>query len=340
MTSMSISEPAKPLTPKARRIDVHAHFVPDFYRRAAEDAGFGKPDGMPGIPKWSLESALATMDRNDIEVAMLSISAPGIHFGDVCATISLARRVNEYAAEIVAKHPGRFGFFAMLPLPDVEAALQEAAFALDVLKADGIVITSNQDGIYPGDPRYEPIFADLGSRKANLFIHPTSPSCTCEGGTDLNFPRPIIEFMFETTRVVTNLILTGTTRRHAGLQLIIPHAGAALPVLADRIAGVLGMLPMTSRLQPDDVFSELRRIFYDVAGFALPRLLPALLEIVDHDHLLYGSDWPHSPEPVITKLIADLENASVFDAPQLNALWHGNARSLFPRLSCLAHDRV
>jgi len=335
---VNISEPAKPLILQARRIDVHAHFVPEFYRRAAEEAGFGKPDGMPGIPKWSLESALATMDRNDIEVAMLSISAPGIHFGDVRSTITLARQVNEYAADIVSKHPGRFGFFAMLPLPDVEAALQEASFALDVLKADGIVITSNQNGIYPGDPRYEPVFADLGRRKANLFIHPTSPSCTCEGGTELNFPRPIIEFMFETTRVVTNLILTGTTRRHAGLQLIIPHAGAALPVLADRIAGVLAMLPMTSQLQPDDVFDELRRIFYDVAGFVLPSLLPALLAITDRDHLLYGSDWPHSPEPIVAKLIADLENSGVFDPPQLSALWHGNARSLFPRLSCLAYD--
>ena len=335
---MTFREPAKPLIMQARRIDVHAHFVPDFYRQAAEDAGFGKPDGMPGIPKWSLENALATMDRNDIEIAMLSISAPGIYFGDVPATIKLARRVNEYAAEIVARHPGRFGFFAMLPLPDVEAALQEAAFALDMLKADGIVITSNQDGIYPGDPRYEPIFADLGRRKANLFIHPTSPYCTCTAGKDLNFPRHIIEFMFETTRVVTNLILTGTTRRHAGLQLIIPHAGAALPVLADRIAGVLGMLPLTSHLQPDDVFSELGRIFYDVAGFALPRLLPALLEITDHDHLLYGSDWPHSPEPVVAKLITALEESKIFDQPQLNALWNGNARSLFPRLSCLAHD--
>ena len=164
MTSITLSEPAKPSMRKARRIDVHAHFVPDFYRQAAEDAGFGKPDGMPGIPNWSLESALATMDRNDIEVAMLSISAPGIHFGDIDVTSKLARQVNEYAADIVARHPGRFGFFAILPLPSVEAALQEAAYSLDVLNADGIVITSNQDGIYPGDPRYEPIFADLGSR--------------------------------------------------------------------------------------------------------------------------------------------------------------------------------
>ncbi len=338
MTSTTSSQQATRAMPQPRRIDVHAHFVPDFYRQAAEEAGFGKPDGMPGIPKWSLESALATMDRNGIEVAMLSISAPGIHFGEIQATIKLARQVNEHAAEIVAQHPQRFGFFAMLPLPDVEAALREAEFALDVLNADGIVITSNQDGIYPGDPRYEPVFAELGRRNANLFIHPTSPSCTCEGGTELNFPRPIIEFMFETTRVVTNLILTGTTRRHSGLQLIIPHAGAALPVLADRIAGVLGMLPMTSQLKPDDVFLELRRIFYDVAGFALPRLLPALLEITDHDHLLYGSDWPHSPEPVVAALIAKLEASTLFDEQRLSALWHGNARSLFPRLSCLAHN--
>jgi predicted TIM-barrel fold metal-dependent hydrolase len=315
--------------PRAHRVDVHAHFVPEFYRDAAERAGFGKPDGMPGIPPWSLESALATMDRNDIELAILSISAPGIHFGDVRATRDLARRVNEYAADVSAKHPGRFGFFAMLPLPDVEAALEEVAFALNVLNADGIVMTSNQDGIYPGDPRYEP----LGRRSATLFIHPTSPStCASQGSTDLQYPRPIIEFMFETTRVVTNLILTGTTRRHPGLRLIIPHGGAALSILADRIAGVLGMLPRTSDLRPDEVFSELRRIFYDVAGFALPRLLPALLEITDHSHLLYGSDWPHSPEPVVARLITDLASSELFNPSQLRALWRDNARSLFPRL--------
>jgi predicted TIM-barrel fold metal-dependent hydrolase len=307
--------------------------VPEFYRRAAEAAGFGKPDGMPGIPAWSLDKALAMMDRNDIETSLLSISAPGVFFGDAAGAVSLARAVNEFAADIVAKHPGRFGFFAMLPLPDVGASLAEIAYAMDALQADGIVITSNQSGIYPGDPRYEPVFAELGRREASLFVHPTSPSCTCPGGTELNIPRPIVEFMFETTRVVSNLILTGTTRRHPGMRLIIPHAGAALPVLTDRIAGVLGMLPSTSELSPSQVFEEMSRIFYDVAGFSLPRLLPALLQITGHDHLIYGSDWPHTPEAVVGGMIRSLEAADLFDEAQREALWHGNARRIFPRLS-------
>jgi len=330
---MSSDPTAAGLAKRAGRFDVHAHYVPDFYRRAAEAAGFGKPDGMPGIPPWSLDSALTMMDRNDIETSMLSISAPGIFFGDAAAAVSLARDVNEFAAGIVAKHPGRFGFFAMLPLPDVEAALAEIAYAMDVLRADGIVITSNQSGIYPGDPRYEPVFAELGRREANLFVHPTSPSCRCPGGTELNIPRPIVEFMFETTRVVSNLILTGTTRRHPGMRLIIPHAGAALPVLTDRIAGVLGMLPSTSELAPSQVYEEMSRIFYDVAGFSLPRLLPVLLQITGHDHLLYGSDWPHTPEAVVAGMIRDLETAELFDEARRKALWHGNARRIFPRLA-------
>jgi len=331
--------PVKPVQ-SARRIDVHAHYVPDFYRQAAQDSGFGKPDGMPGIPAWSLDRALAMMDRNGIEVAMLSISAPGVFFGDAAKAVELARGVNEYAADIVARHPDRFGFFAMLPLPDVDSSLSEIGYALDDLQADGIVITSNHGGIYPGDPRYEPVFVELGARKANLFIHPTSPSCSCSGGTDLGIPRPIVEFMFETTRVVSNLILGGTTRRHRDLKLIIPHAGAALPVLADRIAGVLSMLPSTSELSPEQVFEELGRIWYDVAGFALPRLLPVLLQITDHKHLLYGSDWPHTPDPFVAKLIGDLEASSLFDEAQFGAVWRDNAMRLFPGLASrtrLAH---
>ena len=288
---------------RARRIDVHAHYVPDFYRRAAEAAGFGKPDGMPGIPAWSLANALAVMDRNDIEVAMLSISAPGIHFGNAAATVTLAREVNDFAADIVAKHPHRFGFFAMLPLPDVEASLAEIAYAFDTLRADGIVITSNQSGIYPGDPRYEPVFAELGRRGASLFIHPTSPSCSCPGGTDLNIPRPIVEFMCETTRVVCNLILTGTTRRHPGLRLIIPHAGAALPLLAEshrRGAWHVCRPPASS---PRRRFSRKSAASIMTSPDSRCRACcPRLLAITSSKNLLYGSDWPHTPEAVLARL--------------------------------------
>jgi hypothetical protein len=119
--------------PDLRRIDVHAHYLTDRYRQAAEAAGHARPDGMPGLPRWSVQAALGMMDRFHIEAAILSVSSPGVHFGDNAAARALARSVNEEGARAVSDHPGRFGLFASLPLPDVDGALEELAYALDVL---------------------------------------------------------------------------------------------------------------------------------------------------------------------------------------------------------------
>lgn len=323
-----------------RCVDVHAHFVPEFYRQAAQEAGYGKPDLMPGIPTWSLDRALNLMDRNDIEFSMLSISSPGIYFGDLQKAVTLARRTNECAAEIVAANSTRFGFFAILPLPDVEKSMQEIAYGTDALKADGFVIMSNQNGIYPGDFRFDAVFAELSRRKMPLFIHPTSPCTGCGSSANgLTLPMPMLEFMFESTRVVTNLILSGTTRRHKDLRIIIPHGGAALSVLTDRIAAMLAMMPGIAASTPEDVFDELRHIYFDSAGIVLPRLLPALLSLVGHSRLLYGSDWPHTPEPYVANLMNALEATDLLPEGHRGALWRGNACKLFPRLEHLGRPQ-
>jgi 6-methylsalicylate decarboxylase len=317
--------------PDLRRIDVHAHYLTDRYRQAAEAAGHARPDGMPGLPRWSVQAALGMMDRFHIEAAILSVSSPGVHFGDNAAARALARSVNEEGARAVSDHPRRFGLFASLPLPDVDGALEELAYALDVLKADGVVLETNYHGVYLGDDRLHPILAELDRRGATIFIHPTSPDCPCCQDMSLGYPRPMIEFLFETTRAVTNLILRGALDRFANLRIIVPHAGATLPVVADRITGLSPALGLSRPLDTEHFFATLRGLYYDLAGFPVPRQLGALLQIADPKHLFYGSDYPFTPLPVIEKLSENLTAITLFDNSTLGDVLRENALNLFPR---------
>jgi 6-methylsalicylate decarboxylase len=325
---------ATPTTLEA--IDVHAHFIPDAYRAAAIAAGHSKPDGMPGIPTWSEREMLAMMDRQRIRTALLSISSPGVHFGDDSDACKLARSVNLEGARLKAAHPGRCGFLASLPLPDADGALSEIAFAQDELGADGFILESNSGGIYPGDARFDPVYAQLDRRSAVVLLHPTSPHCPSCSPPGPALPAPVLEFMFETTRAVTNLVLTKCMERYRRIKFVIPHAGAALPVLVDRIAMATAIMPEMAGTAPEAILATIGKLYFDLAGTPLPRLLPALRTFADPARLLYGSDWPFTPEPVIAKLRARLDEALETNADDLQAIFTGNALRLFPRLSAPA----
>ena len=316
-----------------KRVDVHIHFLPDYYREALAAAGHSRPDGMPKIPEWSEADALQTMDRLNIGTAMLSVSSPGVHFGDDHAARQLSRRLNETAAQLVRKHPDRFGFFAITPLPDMEGAIAEARYALDELGADGVVLETNHHGVYLGDEKMERLYTELNQRKVVAFIHPTSPSCSCCESLALGYPRPIMEFLFETTRSVVQVILSGVTTRYPNLRFIVPHAGAMLPVIASRVELLSPLLPQTKDQPLPDLRAELRKLHYDLAGAPLPELLGALLQVADKSHLHYGSDWPFTPADACLKLARQLDATSLFDPEALQAAMGGNARQLFPRLA-------
>ncbi|MDX3071152.1 amidohydrolase family protein [Streptomyces sp. MI02-7b] len=309
-------------------IDVHAHYITPSYREALTAAGHTRPDGMPAIPEWSPESALALMDETGVATAMLSVSSPGVSLGDAAAAATLARAVNEEGAAVVREHPRRFGLLASLPLPDVPAALAELGHALDVLGADGVILLTNYDGVYLGDSRFAPLMAELHRRETVVLLHPTSP--VCGERTALGFPHPMVEFLFDSTRAVAELALRHVLERCPGIRFVVPHAGAALPVMADRIA-VFAQMSGTGV----DVLAALRALHYDVAGAALPRALPALLSLVDPDRLVYGSDYPFTPAPVVKDLAAALAATGVLDAAGKHLVTSGNARSLFPRLTRL-----
>lgn len=310
----------------ANKIDVHAHYLPPPYRAALIEAGHEQPDGFPMLPAWSEREHLEMMDRLGIATSLLSISSPGTYFGDAAAARELAREVNEIGRRAVMDHPRRFGLFASLPLPDVDAAVAEIAHCCDRLDVDGFALLTHVGGIYLGDPSWEPVIRELNRRKARVFIHPTSPACWER--TSLGRPRPMLEFFFDTTRAVVNLILNGTVARHADIEFIIPHAGATLPMIVDRVSAFSRLLEVDPAA---DVLRDIARLHYDLAGFPVPRQLDALLTITTLDHLHYGSDYPFTPEFAVAMAAERLQAAGQASGSLAEAL-RANTERLFPAL--------
>lgn len=313
------------------RIDFHAHLLPDFYRQALIAEGEAGPDGMSSAPGWSVEGALAMMDRTGIRFAVLSLSSPGVHFGDDAAARRLARRINEFGAALVIERPDRFAMLATLPLPDVPGAVAELEYALDVLQLDGVAIETNARGLYPGDDAMRPVFAALEARSALLFLHPTSPPN--HGAVSFGRPRPIVEFPLETTRAVIDLVLSGAVRRSSPVRVLVPHGGGALAVLADRVAT---LAPVQMDLGDVDVIAELGGLYYDLAGMPIPRQLPALLQLASKDRLLYGSDWPFTPVPIVEAMETAIRSTDLLTDEDRDHIGWRNAVTLLPRLAALA----
>jgi predicted TIM-barrel fold metal-dependent hydrolase len=308
------------------KIDVHAHYIPEVYRDALVAAGQAEPDGIPGLPEWDEEIALAGMDTLGVRLAILSISSPGVHFGDAAAAAALARAVNETGAKIARAKPSRFGFFAAVPLPEIDTAVAETRYSLD-LGADGISLLTNHRGMYLGDKRLEPIFAEVAARKSVVFVHPTSPPQPT-GGPDL--AAPVLEFIFETTRSITDLVLSGVLQRYPDLRIIVPHAGAALPVLASRvdmlapILAEIGNGPNVPSLR-----EALKILHFDLAGAPVEEHLAALLAVADRSRVHYGSDFPFTPLQGCQYLAQQLDTSRYLDEAALDAIFKDNAYDLF-----------
>lgn len=308
-------------------IDVHAHFVTDSYVAAARSAGIDHPDGMPGWPAWSVEEHLDLMERSGIVKSYLSISSPGVHFGDDVAARALAREVNDFGAQVRNERPQRFGHFASLPLPDVEGSLAEAARALDVLGADGVTVETNHHGHYLGAPRFEPLWEDLDRRGALVFVHPTSPPHADE--LSLGRPRPMLEFLFDTARTASDLLLRGVLTRYPRIRWVLTHGGGALPLLADRMDMFSAVVGGGAKDAPTAV-EQLGRLWYDMAGTPFPRQVPALDAAFGTDRLLYGSDYCWTPAAAACAQVTSVDSAV---QPSATDTWRDlttrNARQLF-----------
>lgn len=319
----------------AGRIDVHHHFVPPQYRDLLHERGL-RPGGVD-VPDWSPESSLRVMRRNGIATSVLSLSTPGVWFGQDREARKLAREVNEYAAAVVSDHPGRFGFFATLTLPDVAGAIAEAEHALDVLGADGIVLLSNSAGCYVYEPDFAPLLAYLHEREAVVFVHPGELPAEPAPG----IPSFTADFLLDTVRAATGLVLSGAMEKYDGIRWILAHAGGFLPYISHRV--LLTMLRGEDKLAQaramvdrkravEKRMSQLRRFHFDVALSSSPTTLPSLLAFADPARVLYGSDFPFAPAPAVRFMRQEYDDVPLA-ADQRTAIDHRNATALFPRVA-------
>lgn len=303
-----------------RRIDTHQHIVPPFYAEWLASKGINA-GGLP-IPQWSAEGALDLMAAVGVETGILSVSTPGVHLGDEGEAREMARQVNEFAASVVHEHPGRFGFLATLTLPDVKGAIAEAHYALDVLKADGVVLLTNVRGAYLGVPEWEPLMDELNSRKAVVFVHPSDlPGPAVEG-----IPPFAADFLLDTTRAAIHYAKSGCLERYPNLKVILSHGGGFVPYAAERIARICA--PDGSN---EAGIARLRQFYFDTALSSSPYALPSLLAFADHSHITFGSDWPYAPKARSLHFSGMLDAFSMMSDLR-EAIHRGNAEQIFPRL--------
>jgi 6-methylsalicylate decarboxylase len=313
---------------KPNRIDVHHHILPPPYMLRARDQILAISDrDHTALLNWTPARAVEELDTNGIATAMTSLGLPGVWFEGAKAARSLARACNEYAAQMVKDYPGRFGLFAALPLPDQDGSLREIAYALDVLKADGFALVSSYDNAWPGDPTFAPVFEELNHRKAIVFIHPAVPGCC--GHLMPGIPASTIEFLFDTTRAITSLLVNGTFSRFPDIRFIFCHAGGTMPMLAARTNAFVQRHQEIADRVPKGVSYELKKLYYDVANSTNPSSMAALMNLVPSSQILFGSDFPYVPAAVTAN---GLDHFGL-SATDLQAVNRENAMRLFPRLS-------
>ena len=288
------------------RIDVHTHYLPPAYNAMLDRRDLKFLDGGMPRPAWSAEKHLQNMDDLSIVKAYLSVSSPHMHMGDKMEAAETARGCNEFGAELMKAYPERFGIMASLPLPEIEESIAEVRFCSEHLGIKGFCLMTNSRGTYLGDPILDPVMEELNAVHAIVSLHPTQPGAVPPGVCE-KLPFPLMEFFFDTSRTVVNMILNRTFQKFSQIRFVIPHAGSVLPVLADRLGGLSTILPDFADL---DARSSLHGLYYDLAGMVLPTQV-ANLELlgIPETHLLYGSDGTFTPHPLCRKLAEQMDDA-------------------------------
>ena len=311
-------------------VDVHTHIIIPAYMEVLKAHGAELEETFP-LPEWDAGRHIAFMDSAGIRTAVLTMPAPQPYYGDAKESAEYIRRVNEVSARVKQDYPDRFKFCAALPLPDVDAAIREAIYALDTLGADGVKLATNSRGQYLGDEELDPLMEVLNERHAVIIIHPHRPTPYPER-IIATTPLAMYEYPAETTRAVVNMLARNVLVRYPNLKVVVPHCGSFLPLALPRMKSILPAMVAQGYMQPIDWEGNLLRLYFDLAGNPTVEVLHSLLTITSPDHILYGSDYPYLPDAVLKAnlqrlkqtLAADEELAGYAD----KFLWK-NAERLF-----------
>ena len=291
------------------RIDVHHHYLPPF---------------LPMAREWTPALAIEDMDRAGVETSILSGTSFPEELNDRSqAARTLARRVNDFAAGAGVEHPGRFGFFAAVPLADTEGSLREIEYAFDTLGADGVTMNSSAGRMWPGDPSQMPVFEELNRRKTTVFLHPNTRPFCCTNPPGV--PNNVSELDNDVNRAVLSLLWNGVLTNYPDINFIVAHTGGTVPILAGRIQD---RVPRDrADLYPHGALDKLRRLYLEIGHGSFPWVVAAGLEFAGPSRLLFGSDYPIEPYATTTREIPGLG----LHPEVQHALDRGNAERLFPK---------
>src|SRR6267143_1498948 len=310
----------------AKIIDVHSHPILPYGQGAPIGPGQKQPD-------WSVESAISYMDEHDISACVLSDPDSANHATGQAAR-NIARRVNETLADIVSRWPSRFGAVATLPGQDADGAATEIVYALDILKMDGVSTSTSISDVYLGEPQFDPWFEELNRRGVTLFVHPTFTKATQTLLIGLN--PSVLEFMFDTTRMIANMVATGAKKRFSNIKTISTHGGGTIPYLVNRIQTLehtFGVGPGRIELSPEEVREGIASFYYDLTAATSEAQLYAILKLVPVSQLLMGFDFPLMPKSSFAPAIADMGRYSAFSETYLRSISYANAFRLYPELA-------
>ena len=304
-------------------IDVHSHIITPEFVTALKNEGRLMEEGFP-LPQYDVDSHLRWMDETGVETSVLTLAAPQPISAEV------VRSTNEAAARLKREYPGRFLFCAALPLPDVQAAIREAVYALDTLGADGIKLATNVQGQYLGAPELDTLFAVLSDRQAVIILHPHRPD-PVNREVMAQTPLAMQEYLSETTRTVCNMISRNVLARYPGVKVVVPHCGAYLPLAVPRMKSLTPVMQANKMVGEIDYEANLSALYYDLAGAHSPETIRMMLTITTPDHLLYGSDYPYVAPQVLTQSLARMKQYLTDEpdlAPYCDMILHKNAEWL------------
>jgi len=344
--------------PSARRIlDLHHHFgSPRWIKRMAES----QRQGWQAFQEYTPARAIESMDEGGTQTAFISCTEPGVWFGDDFArerqdAISLSRDMNEYGARMVSDYKGRFGLFAVLPLPDVDASLKEIAYGFDTLKADGVGLLTSYGNMWFGDVRLQPVFDELNRRGAVVYTHPTDAAC-CHNLA--NASPATLEWFTDTARTIMSLIAENTdarlggagvlgrgrtagpraagaapapqpsaATRYANIKFIWSHAGGTLIGAASRVVGNIDAQSLAGTPAVNSRLYHVRRFYYDTAGSANPIAMQGLRTLLGGtSHIVFGTDIPYGTSAQIRRALDTVG----FSPAELAGIERDNALAVLP----------
>jgi 6-methylsalicylate decarboxylase len=305
---------------KPFRIDVHHHISPPTWLEAVKKARLDNPP----MANWSPEKSLEDMEKGGVATAMTSPTTPQLGFLPAMDAARVARESNEYARKIANDYPGRFGVFAMLPMPHIDESLKEISYAFDMLHADGIGMMTSYGDKWLGYSEFQPVFDELNRRKAVVYTHPTGPNCCVN--LVRSVPDAAVEYGADTTRTIVNLIFSGASQRYADINFIFSHGGGVLTAVAERLQiQMVTTPPYAGKITHAQVQHELNRFFYDTAQVANAVTIEALAQLVPTTQIVFGSDFPYRTSAEHVKGLSER-----FKADVLHGIERDNAARVLP----------